>query len=262
MTRSNNVKRNLTANIIKFAAQLLLQFVLRTVLIYTMGAEYLGLNGLFTNILSFLNLAELGIGSAIVFSMYKPIADGDIEKVKALQQLYKKFYSIIFIVILVIGLTLLPFLDVLIKGDVSVDINIYLLYLMYLANTLISYISAHKRSLLFAYQRNDIENKIKTFCLFGMTLFQILILIAFKNYYFYFIIDIVFTFIECRWIKSAANKLYPNINGKSQALDTQTKKEVSKNVAALSLHKLGGAVVFSTDNILISSIAGRVVLGA
>lgn len=262
MTRSNNIKRNLTANIIKFATQLLLQFVLRTVLIYTMGAEYLGLNGLFTNILSFLNLAELGIGSAIVFSMYKPINDGDLEKVKSLQSLYKKFYSIIFIVILVIGLTLLPFLDVLIKGDVTVDINIYILYLMYLANTLISYISAHKRSLLFAYQRNDVENKIKTFCLFGMTLFQILILIALKNYYFYFIINIIFTFIECMWIKSTTNKLYPDINGKSQPLDIQTKKEVSKNVAALSLHKLGGAVVFSTDNILISSITGLVVLGA
>ena len=91
MTRTENIKKNLTYNIVKFVTQLVLQFILRTILIYIMGAEYIGLNGLFTNIFSFLNLAELGIGSAIVFSMYKPIAENDVEKLKALQNLYKKF---------------------------------------------------------------------------------------------------------------------------------------------------------------------------
>ncbi|MFQ6723985.1 MAG: polysaccharide biosynthesis protein, partial [Clostridia bacterium] len=121
MTRTKNIKNNLTYNIIKFTAQLFLQFILRTVLIYYMGAEYLGLNGLFTNIFTFLNLAELGIGSAIVFSMYKPIADEDAEKVKALQNLYKKFYVVITIIVLILGIILLPFLKFFINGTISVD---------------------------------------------------------------------------------------------------------------------------------------------
>lgn len=261
-TRTSNIKKNLTFNVIKFAAQLLLQFVLRTALIYIMGAEYLGLNGLFSNIFAFLNLAELGIGSAIVFSMYKPIADGDIEKVKSLQAMYKKFYLIIAAIVAGLGLLILPFLRFLINGDVSVDVNIYLLYTLYLLNTLLGYFSAHKRSLLFAHQRNDIENKVSTICLLGMTILQIAVLFIFKNYYIYFIVNVIFTLLECVLIHIWANKLYPEINGKSEALDKETKKDIFKNVGAISMHKVGSAVVFSTDNILISSMLGLVVLGA
>lgn len=262
MTRTQNIRKNLIFNIIKYVTNLLLQFVLRTVLIYYMGAEYLGLNGLFTNIFSFLNLAELGIGSAIVFSMYKPIAENDIEKVKALQNLYKKFYIIISLVVGMIGLAITPFIKYLMSGGVTVDINIYILYLMYLLYTLVGYWSAHKRSLLFAYQRNDVENKIRTICIIGMSIVQIVVLILFKNYYLYFSISILFTLIECILIQVCANKLFPEINGKSQPLDKEIKKEITKNVAALSMHKIGGAVVFSTDNILISAFLGVVVLGA
>lgn len=262
MTRTDNVKKNLIFNVIKFATQLLLQFVLRTALIYLMGAEYLGLNGLFSNIFSFLNLAELGFGSAIVFSMYKPIAEGDVEKVKSLQSLYKRFYLIITLIVAGLGIAILPFLKFLINGDVGVRVNIYILYLMYLFNTLFGYFSAHKRSLLFAHQRNDVENKVATICMLGMMTLQIAVLFIFKNYYIFFAVNIVFTVIECVLIHVCANRLYPHINGQSQPLDKVTKKEIFKNVGALSMHKIGGAVVFSTDNVLISSMLGLVVLGA
>ena len=162
MSRTDNVKRNIFFNVLKFATQMVSQFVLRTILIYTLGVKYIGLNGLFTNIFAFLNLAELGVGSAIVFSMYKPIAENDVEKIKTLQNIYKKFYFIISIVILAIGLCITPLLKYLVKTKTPLDINIYVLFIMYLVNTISSYFSAHKRSLLFAYQRNDIENKVKT----------------------------------------------------------------------------------------------------
>ncbi len=262
MARTQNVKRNLTFNIIKYIAQLVLQFVLRTVLMYVMGAEYLGLNGLFADIFQFLNLAELGVGSAIVFAMYKPVAENDIPKIKTLQNLYKKFYLIIALVVLAIGGVLTPFLKILIKDEVTVDINIYILFLMYLFNSIFGYLSAHKRSLLVAYQRNDIESKVKTVCLFAMTLIQIAVLFIFKNYYVYFAVNIVFTIVECVIVQVVANKLYPEINGKSVPLDNETKKSITKNVAALSIHKLGSAVVFSTDSILVSAFFGVVVLGA
>lgn len=261
MNRINNIKNNLTFNVVKFATQLVLQFVLRTVLIHYMGAEYLGLNGLFTNIFSFLNLAELGIGGAIVFSMYKPIADGDVEKVKALQEMYKRTYLIISLVVFVLGVSILPFIKVFINGDVRVDVNIYILYILYLIQTLVGYFSAHKRSLLFAHQRNDVENKISTICMIGMTALQIIVLFAFKNYYIYFSVNILFTIIESLLIHRKTNKLYPHIKGVGCELDSDTKKDIYKNVRAISLHKIGTAIVFSTDNILISSMLGLVVLG-
>lgn len=261
MSRSDNIKKNLTFNMIKFVTQLVLQFILRTVFIKLLSEEYLGLNGLFSNIFNFLNLAELGIGTAIVYSMYKPIADNDVEKIKALQNYYKKFYLIISCIVAGVGLIITPFIPYLMNGGTTVEINIYILYLMYLVNTLLGYYSAHKRSLLFAYQRNDVENKIKTICIATMTILQILTLIVFKNYYVYFIITIIFTFMEGLIVNIVAKKMYPEIEGKSEPLDSITKKEITKNVSALSMHKIGGLVVFSTDNILISSLFGVAVLG-
>lgn len=262
MARTQNVKRNLIFNIIKYIAQILLRFILRTVLIYTMGAEYIGLNGLFGNIFNFLNLAELGVGSAIVFAMYKPIAENDLEKVRALQNLYKKFYYILALVISVIGVILTPFVKIFINGDVNVDVNIYILFLMYLFNAVIVYFSAHKRSLLLAYQRNDIENKISTICLFLLTILQIGALLLFKNFYIYFAVESFTTVVECIVVTIVANKYFPQANGKSNALDSDTKKSITKNVVALSMHKVGSAVVFATDNILISAIFGLTLLGA
>lgn len=262
MTRTQNVKRNLIFNIVRFATQLVLQFVLRTILIYYMGNEYIGLNGLFTNIFNFLSLAELGIGNAIVFSMYKPIAQNDIEKVKALQNLYKKFYLIIAIIIIAVGGVITPFVNVFINGEVTVDINIYILFVMYLVNSIVGYFSAHKRSLLFAYQRNDVENKIKTLLFTLMTVTQIIVILLTKNYYLFFAVNIVFTILESVFVHIMANKLIPEINGKGSEIDASTKKQITKNITALSLHRIGSAIVNSTDTILVSSFFGVVVLGA
>ena len=262
MTRIQNVKRNTTYSIVKFAVQLVLQFVLRKVLIDTLGAKYLGVNGLFTNIFSLLNLAELGIGSAIVFSMYKPIAEGNMEQVKALNNLYKKLYFIIAFVVGVLGAAITPFLPYLISGDTAgLEINIYIVYLLFLANTLIGYFSAHKRSLLFAFQRNDVENKVKSGVLIVSTVLQIIALLLFKSFYAYVILMVVGTLLDCILVQVFANKLYPEINGKAEPLNPVIKKEITKNVAAMSLHKIGGAVVFSTDNILISALVSYIVLG-
>lgn len=262
MTRLQNVKRNTTYSIIKFAVQLVLQFVLRTVLIYTLGAKYLGVNGLFTNIFSLLNLAELGIGSAIVFSMYKPIAEGNMEQVKALNNLYKKLYLIIALVVGILGAAVTPFLPYLITGDTTgLEINIYIVYLLFLANTLVGYFSAHKRSLLFAFQRNDVENKVKSGTLIVSTALQIVALLLFRNFYAYVILLVVGTLTDCILVQVFANKLYPEINGKAEPLNPVTKKEITKNVAAMSMHKIGYAIVFSTDNILISALVSYIVLG-
>lgn len=261
MSRNQNIKRNMFFNILKHIIQLVSQFLIRTILIKTLGAEYIGLNGLFSNIFSFLNLAELGVGTAIVFSMYKPIVENDTEKIKALQNLYKKFYLIISLIVFATGILISPFLKFLINYEITVDVNIYILYALYLINTLFSYFLAHKRSLLFAYERNDVESIVKSICLLLMSVIQIIVLIIFKNYYIYFAITVVFTIIENVLILIVANKLYPQINGKSQPIDKETKKLIWKNVSALSMHKIGIIVISSTDNILISALFGIVLLG-
>lgn len=261
MSRTQNIKRNLIFNIIKYIAQLVLQFVLRTVLIYVLGAKYVGLNGLFSNIFQFLTLAELGVGSAIIFAMYKPIAENDIERIKSLLNLYKRFYFYISIIICVVGLVLLPALPSLTNGDTPENINIYIIYSMSLFDCALGYFAAHKRSLLTACERNDVDNKVRTVCLFFSTIIKIIVLLVLKNYYAYFIVGMVSTLVEGIMINIIADRLFPQLKGKAQPVDKETKKSLTKNVASLSIHKIGTALVFSTDNIIISSIFGLTVLG-
>ena len=163
MQRTKNAVRNLVFGFINKMIIMLFPFVIRTIIIRELGAGYLGLGSLFTSILQVLNLAELGFSSAVVFCMYKPIAEKDSETICALLNLYKQIYRIIGIVILVIGLALTPFLPYLIKGTVPNGINIYILYYIYLFNTAITYfLFAYKSTLLVAHQRNDVVSNISS----------------------------------------------------------------------------------------------------
>lgn len=261
MSRTSNVLRNLKFASLNYVVQLIMKFVIRTAIIYLLGKEYLGLNGLFSNILGVLNLAELGIGGAIVYSMYQPIAENNIEEVKALNNLYKKLYYIIAGIILVLGLAIMPFLDVLINSNETLDINYYVLYLIFLLNTVISYFAGHKRSLLLAYQRKDIEYKIQSVFLFISNIVQCAILLIFRNYYLYIVSMPIFTLLEMIVIIRAAHKHYPQIRGKAQPISPETKKEITKNIGAMSVHKIGDVLVNSTDNIIISAFLGLSIVG-
>lgn len=261
MSRTDNVVRIFKFSMLKYVLQIILKFVLRTAIIYILGKQYLGLNGLFSNILGILNLTELGIGSAIVFSMYKPIAKKETEKIKTLNNLYKKIYCVIAIIVLVIGGTLTPFLNYFINGDCPSDINIYVIYLVFLANTVISYFAAHKRSLIFAHQRDDVTSKIAMLFLIILNVLQIALLFIFKNYYVFLCLMPLFTLLEAITVVKVANKLYPQINGKALPLDKKTKKEITKNISAMSMHKVGDVLVNSTDNILLSVFIGLAAVG-
>lgn len=255
-TRSKAVIRNAKTGFIKTLIAYILQFVVRAIIMYTLGAEYVGLNGLFSNILGCLSLAELGFGTAIVVSLYKPVAENDEETVKSLIKLYSKVYAIISIIILIIGLTMMPFIKYLIKAGTPEGINIYIIYLLLLINTVISYFAANKRSLLFVYQRNDIENNVKTISTIIMYALQITSLLLFKNYYIYMSIMPITTMIESLVIVLIANRKFVFIKGKAQALSQSVKKEVVSNIRALSWHQIGGVLVLCTDNIIISAMLG------
>lgn len=256
LTRSKAVIRNAKTGIIKTIITYILQFVIRTILVYTLGVEYVGLNGLFSNILGCLSLAELGFGTAIVVSLYKPVAENDENTVKSLISMYSKVYAIISATIFVVGLAIMPFIRFLIRTGIPTGINIYIIYLLLLLNTVISYFSANRRSLLFVYQRNDVENNIKTCCTIIMYALQVIALVLFKNYYVYMVVLPIMTAIESLLIICVTNKKYAFIRGKAQKLPPNVKQEVITNVKALSWHQVGGVLVLCTDNIIISAMLG------
>lgn len=139
ISRTENAVKNIVAGTALKLYQMLVPFVIRTIMIYTIGMEYLGLSSLFTSVLQVLNLAELGVGSAMVYSMYEPIALDDTKKICALMRLYKIYYRVIGLIICVVGVALTPFIPRLISGEVPADINVYILYLLNLSATVLSY---------------------------------------------------------------------------------------------------------------------------
>lgn len=262
VSRIERSSKNFLFSIILYFIKAVLSFVSRTVFIWYLSKEYLGLNSLFSNILTLLSLAELGFGNAIIFSMYKPIADGDEEKVRQLLSLYKKFYQIIGCIILGVGLCVTPFLEFLIKDKPEVFVNLHIVYLIFLANTVASYFLSYRRALLVTNQRQDIESKIGTINIVALNLAQIAVLAIFQNYYIYILVTVASTVLENLVIYFVTNKMYPEyIKRPESTLSKEERKKITKNVFALFFHKLEYVFVCATDNIIISSMLGVSILG-
>ena len=239
----------------------LLQFMSRTIFIHSLGSIYLGLNGLFSNILSILSLAELGIGYAITFSLYKPLADKNINKIQALMNLYKKTYHFIGVAVLIIGLALTPFLDYLIIDKPNIP-NLSFIYLLFLVNSVSSYFLSYKRAIIIADQKNYLVT-INTNIFALLTIItQIVILLLSKSFVLYLLVQIVFSISSNIVISKKADKLYPYIKNNAQVmLDVESKADIVKKIKAMAYHKIGSIAVFGTDNILIASFVGIIYVG-
>ncbi len=260
MERSKNAVRNIFVGFILKIYQLILPFIMRTVLIYCLGIEYLGLNSLFTSVLQVLSLAELGIGSAMVYSMYKPIAENDENTICALMNLYKIYYRIIGMIVAIIGCILLPFIPNLIKGDVPGGMNVYVLYLINLGATVLSYfLFAYKNSILAAHQRTDVGNKVLICTNTIKYAIQFVVLIFLKNYYLYLIVTLACQALTNIVTAICADKLYPKYQAKG-VLDKQVVKKINSRIKDLFTAKLGMIIYDSADTIVISSFLGLTVL--
>ena len=260
MGRTRRAFVNIIWGFIEKMITLICPFIIRTIMIYKLGNEYLGLNGLFTSILQVLSLAELGFGDAIVFSMYKPIIENDNKMLSALLNLYKKVYRIICMVILCVGLLILPFITKFVKGGYPSEVNIYVLYCIYLFNTVISYfLFAYKESLLKAHQRNDVNSRILSGCNIVMYVLQIIVLLLFSNYYLYIVIMPVTT-IVLNCVRSLfVKKMYPQIVCEGH-IEKDAVIGLSKRIIGLTLNKLAQVCRNSFDSIIISSFLGLVIL--
>lgn len=258
-SRSYNSAVNAVVNIIAQFIIFLINFGTRKIFIVAFGENYLGISGLYSNILSVLSLAELGVGSAILYCLYKPIAENDYAHVNALINYYKKLYRIIGLVVAATGLLVVPFLDYLV--DIEADIgNITLYYLLYLANIVASYFLVYKTAILTADQKNYVI-KICT-AIVQIIQFAVLTVIAlvFRNYTLYLALQILFSILINVVSSLVASKKYPFINGKNQ-IDAEEKKTIWTNIKAMFAYQVGNVVVNHTDNILISVLVGTITVG-
>lgn len=258
--RTKNAARNILFGFLLRIVNIILPFIARTVILYVLGAQYLGLTSLFTSILNFLSLAELGVGAAMVYSMYKPIAENDTVTICALMNTYKKFYRIIGTVVLCLGLCVLPFLNKIIHGDIPDDVNIYVLYLIYLINVVLSYwMFAYKNAILIAHQRSDINSKIALFIVPASYIVMLGSLFLTKNYYLYIIWMPVFTVITNILQAIYVNKNFPELRAHGKISD-ELRKSITKKVTALIGTKLNTVVLNAADNIVMSAFLGLTVI--
>lgn len=258
--RTKNSIRNVIGATLNKTAGIIFPFLIRTVILYKLGIEYVGLSSLFTSILQILSLSELGVGSAIVYSMYKPVAEGNIGEVNALLNLYRKIYHRIGFFMLIVGIILLPFVPCLISGSYPADINLYALYLIYLTNTVASYfLYAYKSSVLNVYQRKDIESNISTAVNVSMYCIQIIVLIFIKSYYIYIMFLPIATVLMNLLYSVVVDKYYPMIHCEGQ-VSKDAQKGILMRVGALVGHKLSGVVNCSLDNVVVSAYLGLTVV--
>lgn len=261
MGRVYNSLRNVKVNLIGQILNTVFRFACRTVFIYTLGQEFLGISSLYTNILTLLSISELGIANAIIFSMYRPLAEGDTEKIKSIMRFYRNAYRIIGLVILGVGLCLTPFLPVLMT-DTTDKINIYLYYMLYLAQTVVTYFFfAYKQSLLLADQKKYKVDLI----MYGMQILlcitQMIVLVCTKSFFVYTVLAIGCGILINLLISITVDREYPYLKEQPSKLPGEEKKNIFSQVRAMFLYKICNTVGVATDNLIISSHISVLMVG-
>lgn len=261
MSRVDKVAKNMKIALICQALTALESFILRSVFVACLDEVYLGLNGLFADILSMLSLAELGFGTSIIFSLYKPVANSDKEKIKSLMRLYRNIYIIVGAFVLIVGLSLTPRIDLFLKEVPDVP-NLRLIYAMSVINSAASYFFIYKASLLFADQKKYVELIITTVVKFVGVLAQIAVLLLTHNYIALMVVTIITTLVQNICISVSTDKRYPYLKEKNiRPLDNEDKLTLKHNVGAMVFHKFGSVAIFSTDSILMAKLVSVMAVG-
>ncbi len=260
--RVDNIFKNVRSTVFTQIPLVLVSFFVRRMFIHILGEQYLGLNGLFSNILTVLSVAELGFGSSVTFSLYKPVATDDRETVKSLMRLYRRAYTVIGVLIIAVGLSLTPFLDIFVKEMPEGIAHIELIYVLHVLNSGLSYFFSYKASLLFADQKKYVETRIRTYVKLGGQMVQLMLLIAFKNYILYVVCMALTSVASNLWISLTADRMYPYLKEKDvKPLKDEDKSVIKKNVGAMAFHRFGSVAVFGTDNILMAKFVSLASVG-
>lgn len=258
--RTKKAMLNSVVNMSTYVVNMLLSFVITSLFLRKLGNDLYGLNGLYSSILSYLSLMELGIGVAIVFSLYKPFAEDNKEKVKGYLDYYGKFYRTIGAIVLVVGICMIPFLQFFIKGEINLlDANLY--FFLILINTSMSYMFSHKLCIINVAQEGYIVSSAVTASKLVISLLQIIMFQFYPSFYIYIIIQIVVNLIYYISLNVYINKKYAWLKNVKGKIDNVEKKELLKNIKSLFMHKIGAILVFSTDNLVISGFLNLTVVG-
>ena len=260
--RERNTIINSVTGVIMQIFLIFISFITRTVFIKYLGQYYLGINGLFSNILTILSLSELGIGSAIVFNMYKAVSEHDIYQLKSLLTFYAKVYHFLAGMIFIAGIFLTVFLPFLIK-DNPYDINyVRTVFLFVLINTAVSYLGSYRSCIIFVNQKNYLIKICGGLTSLCCSLVQMIAIVVFRNYVVYLTVQIVFTLINNLVIFLLAKKMYPEIYvDKKCKLDLKTINVIKKKISALIIHKFSSTITNGTDNIILSKFVGLIAVG-
>lgn len=260
-SRIDNSIKNVKYTALTQAVNFLIVFISRKIFLKILSTEYLGLNGTFSNIITMLSLAELGLGSAICFCLYKPIYNKDEKLINSIMSFYKKAYNTIGVAVLLIGVALLPFLNFIVEELPDIE-HIRIIYLLFVVNSASSYFFVYKKTLLIADQKQYISNVIHQTAVFFINLFQIIFLLITKNYFSYLIIMILGTLIQNIVVSVIVDKRYKFLDYKNALpLTKEKKKEIFKQIGAMSSHRVGGVVVNGTDNLIIAKCISVVSVG-
>lgn len=259
-TRTVKSLKNISIGFISKFVILILGFVDRKFFIEVLGEGMLSVNGLFTNILLVLSLAELGMTNVMVFSYYKPLAEKNYDKLNALTTFYKKIYNIIAIIVAIIGIILIPGLKYIINLSEPIE-NLNYIYLMFLANTVISYLFVYKSTILTADQNGYIASKLQIFFDVVRQILQIVILILTQNILCYLAVKVLFAFLYNYCLAKYVEKRYPFIKSSSLGLKKDEKQEILSTIKSGFIYKLAGVLLNGTDNIIISSVVGTIWIG-
>ena len=256
LKKTENTIRGTAMGIINRVVGIIMPFVLRTVMIRQLGIDYAGLNGVFSSILSVFSLSELGFGDSIIFSMYEPIKNDDYDEIGKLWAYCRTIYRRVGVFILIAGVLLIPFLPRLIKSGIPSDMNLYVLYLGFLFDTVISYVwGGYRFTVISAYQRTDVYTGIQSILFLIFYTIQIIQLTIFRNYYIYVIVMILQTVALAYCGYLASKRMHPEIVP-MQGLAEEKKKKIRNNVGGIAFHRVGDTVSTSLDNLVISAFLG------
>lgn len=261
MSRTTNSIKNISTQLLSTVIIAILGFVSRKIFVDNIGTEYLGLNGLLSNVLGLLSLVEGGIGTSIVYNLYKPLAEKDEAQIIALVQLYRRIYRVIALIVFCLSLLLFPFLDVLIKdGDGLSYVSV--VYFIFVANTIVGYFMADKWSLVNSDQKQYKLAGYNIAFQVSLYLIRIYVLVRYKSYLSYLIVEFICRLLYNLFIVKKVNELYPFIRTKKRySISKETQSNIINNVKALFFHSTGGYLVHSTDNLIISSFVSISAVG-
>lgn len=249
---------------VSLAAQMiaiLTGFVNRVIFVRNLSGGYVGINGLFLNILNILSLSELGIGTAITYALYRPVAEGDIPRQKVLMGIYRRFYQIVAAAVMLLGLAVLPFMDMLMKERPDVE-HITLIYLLYLFNAAASYLLSYKRAMIEVSQKLYIVSLYTTLFLVLQNILQMVILETTGNFLAFLIVGICSTLAGNFCISRKADSMFPFLKEHTrERLSAEDKQSLGRNIRATILHRIGGVVVNHTDNLILSAFVGVISVG-